>query len=349
VLHEISGEHYISHSLIKLYTFNDPDVRVKRNSGFGIRHDVRPKNFVVNALCTNRNSALGVTDKAALEFATFVRSIAIGFRGGAGEWGAPDAITISGDDLERWALKLLMNHAAGKAFSANQGQVSSPIPPVAVDFLLGRTTWPFGMGLCVAGDPANSDLPYDAFTYADHSTTDFWGAKPLLKQKDQTLGGGIIELNGFGFGLSLFPIFRGYTEANGVKHPFRGALERPDYIEWNLDGIGKRVNFTWSGPTDHKYIVYTMYTKTKVSGPTIAWSRDVGVPGYEVPGLVERQERLVVSRRHRFAPSPDDEHGGGSRVFEVFWAFNERDVEARPPSHVLQFSCLPNQLCAVFV
>lgn len=78
---KISGEHYISHSLIKLYTFNDPDVRVKRNSGFGIRHDVRPKNFVVNALCTNHNSALGVTDKAALEFATFVRSIANWFLG----------------------------------------------------------------------------------------------------------------------------------------------------------------------------------------------------------------------------------------------------------------------------
>ena len=62
------------------------------------------------------------------------------------------------------------------------------------------------------------------------------------------------------------------------------------------------------------------------SRPTIAWSRDVGVPGYEVPGLVERQERLVVSRRHRFAPSPDDEHRGGSRVFEVFSGFTERDV-----------------------
>jgi hypothetical protein len=38
------------------------------------------------------------------------------------------AKTLTGDDLERWALKLLLNHAAGKAFSANQGKIDSPIP-----------------------------------------------------------------------------------------------------------------------------------------------------------------------------------------------------------------------------
>ena len=54
----ISGEHYISHSLIKLYTFDDPDVTVKHSHGFGIQHGVRPNNFVVNALCVNHNTAL---------------------------------------------------------------------------------------------------------------------------------------------------------------------------------------------------------------------------------------------------------------------------------------------------
>lgn len=261
---KISGEHYISHSLIKLYTFNDSSVRVKHDHGFGVRHEVQPKYFVVNALCRNHNTLLGKADKAAFEFASFVRGIALNFLGGAGSWGERDEITVSGDDLERWALKLLMNHAAGKAFSANQGQVSSPIPPQAVDFLLGRTQWPFGMGLCVAGDPGNTDLGYDPFTKIEHSTTNFWGARPLLWHEDQTLGGGLVELNGVGFGLSLFPINRGYTEVNGVKNPFRGSLERPDYMEWNLDGVGKRVNFTWSNPTEHKYIVYTMTMGPKV-------------------------------------------------------------------------------------
>lgn len=255
---KISGEHYISHSLIKLYTFEDPSITVMHNHGFGVQKGVKPSKFVVNALCTNHNTALSVTDDVALEFATFIRRIALDFLGGAGEWGSAEQITISGDDFERWALKLLMNHAAGKAFSANMGKVSSPIPPQAVDFLLGRTPWPFGMGLCVAGDRTNTDLGFDPFTKVEHSTTDWWGARPLLWHADQTLGGGLVELNGIGFGLSLFPINRDYTEVNGVKNPFRGSLERPDYMEWNLDGVGKRVNFAWSNPTEHKHIVYTM-------------------------------------------------------------------------------------------
>ena len=72
------------------------------------------------------------------------------------------------------------------------------------------------------------------FTKVEHSTTDWWGARPLLWHEDQTLSGGLVELNGVGFGLSLFPINRGYTEVNGVKNPFRGSLERPDYMEYKI-------------------------------------------------------------------------------------------------------------------
>ncbi|MGE2835129.1 hypothetical protein [Mycobacterium sp. SMC-4] len=265
---KISGEHYFSHSMIKLYTFDDPQVKIMHNHGFGIPKGVSPKNFVVNALCVNHNTALSGTDAAALQFATFVRRIALDFLGGAGEWGGPEEITISGDNFERWALKLLLNHAAGKAFSANQGKIHSPIPPAAIDYLLGKQVWPKGLGLCVAGDPKNESLKFDPFTKLEHTLTDFWGAYPILWNSDKlpgsgiadhTFGGGIVELNGFSFGLSVLPIYRGYTEANGVKNWFRGCVERPDYIEWNLDGVGKRINFTWNNPSDHLYIVYTMF------------------------------------------------------------------------------------------
>jgi hypothetical protein len=83
---KISGEHFVSHSLIKLYM---------------------SKNFVANVLCRNHNTELGVIDAAALQFATFVRHIALGFGNGAGQWGKRDEITVPGDDLERRALKLL--------------------------------------------------------------------------------------------------------------------------------------------------------------------------------------------------------------------------------------------------
>lgn len=257
--------------MIKLYTFDDPEIKIMHNHGFGIPRGVSSKNFVVNALCQKHNTELGVTDQAALQFAQFVRNIALSFLNGAGEWGGPEEITISGDDFERWALKLLLNHAAGKAFSANKGRILSPIPDVAIAYLLGKSVWPKGLGLCVAGDPENENLKFDPFAASEHSLTNFWGAYPILWsadkggdfQADLTLGGGIVELNGFSFGLSVLPIYRGYTEANGVKNWFRGCLERPDYIEWNIDGVGKRVNFTWSGPTDHKHIVYSKTSKPK--------------------------------------------------------------------------------------
>jgi len=260
---KISGEHYVSHALIKLYTFDDPDVTIKHSHGFGIRNHVRPKNFVVNALCTNHNSALSMTDDAALEFARFLRTIALRFLGGNGKWGKREEITISGDEFERWALKVLLNHAAGKAFTANQGQIISPVPGQAVDYLLGHEPWPFGLGLCVPGDPANTDLAYDPFFYPEKFTSDWWGAYPMLRHGDQMLVGGLVELNGVGFGLSLFPVDRGYTEYNGVTNPFRGSLERPHFIEWKWRGVGKRINFTWSGETGDKHIIYTMKPKSK--------------------------------------------------------------------------------------
>ena len=82
--------------------------------------------------------------------------------------------------------------------------------------MLARKPWPLEWGLCVAGDPANTDLPYDAFSNVDHSTTDFWGARPFLKNGDQTLWGGIVDLNGVGFGISLENIYRGYSVVNGL-------------------------------------------------------------------------------------------------------------------------------------
>jgi hypothetical protein len=114
-------------------------------------------------------------------------------------------------------------------------------------------------GLCVAGDPANTDLPYDAFSNVDHSTTDFWGARPFLKNGDQTLWGGIVDLNGVGFGISLENIYRGYSIApNGVENPFRGSLARPSFIAWEYCGVEKRVNLTWSGADSGKHITYTI-------------------------------------------------------------------------------------------
>ena len=43
-----SGEHYVSHGLIKLYGGNDPDFTVQHKTGKGVGHPVQPKNFKAN-------------------------------------------------------------------------------------------------------------------------------------------------------------------------------------------------------------------------------------------------------------------------------------------------------------
>jgi hypothetical protein len=72
---------------------------------------VRAQNFKANILCTNHNSALHPADDAALGFAKFLRRIALDYDAGAGDWGDAEEITISGDDMQRWVLKLFLNHA----------------------------------------------------------------------------------------------------------------------------------------------------------------------------------------------------------------------------------------------
>lgn len=154
---KVSGEHFISHSLIKLYGFDDPTLTIKHDSGYGVREFVKPSKFVANILCEKHNNDLHVADDAALAFAKFMRTISLRYQNGSGEWGDYEEITISGDDFQAWVLKLILNHVVGKAFIHQKGEFVSPFPPEAVDVLLGRAMWPRNWGLCVAGDASNTD------------------------------------------------------------------------------------------------------------------------------------------------------------------------------------------------
>lgn len=250
-----SGEHFISHGLIKLYTFDDPDVKIKHDTGYGIREFVSPKKFVSNILCRNHNTALGSADATALEFARFIRRIALDFRNGAGKWGEDEEITISGENLQIWVLKLILNHAVGKAFNG----VKVEFPPEAVDLLLRRAMWPRNWGLCVAGDVSHEELRFRPFDRLEDSTTEWCSFQPLF-HKEGWVGGGIVNLNGIGFGLTVFDPSRDHPEAfdNNPLNPLRGSILRPGFMAWELGGTTKRVNFEWDDVWDHKTVAYKM-------------------------------------------------------------------------------------------
>lgn len=255
---KISGEHFISHSLIKLYGFDDPTLMIKHDTGYGVRKFVKPSKFVANILCEDHNNALHVADDAALAFAKFMRNIALRYRNGAGEWGEHEEITISGDHFQSWLLKLILNHAVGKAFVHQEGEFISPFPPEAVDVLLGRAMWPRTWGMCVAGDVNNKDLKISGFDRLEDIAYEWCSFQPFI-HKDGWIGGGIINLNGVGFGITVFDPSRDDPDAiNNDSNPLRGSVQRPGYMAWEIDGVQKRVNFTWEDIWEHKTITYRL-------------------------------------------------------------------------------------------
>jgi hypothetical protein len=78
------------------------------------------------------------------------------------------------------------------------------------------------------------------------------------------MGGGIVDLAHVSFGLTLFNPGRyipGYFDNPG--NPIRGSLQRPAHIGWELEGVEKRINFTWDYPLHHYGLTYQLRPQNK--------------------------------------------------------------------------------------
>ncbi|NMN99295.1 hypothetical protein [Antrihabitans stalactiti] len=256
---KISGEHYVSHALIKLYTFDDPSVVIKPTANYRIPVDIKPKNFVANVLCTRHNNDLSDADSTALDFATFLRDIAIRYKNGGGEWGPAETIEVSGDDFQRWVLKLIITHAAADVFTEGDGKrVTTIIPDESIDLLLDRAEWPRTWGLGVTGNLSNSHLKFDPFTRAEVVINEWWSAQPLIKHDPRTLLGGIVDLAGVSFTMCIFNQSEALLHDDKIN-PLLGVLQRPDSLTWILDGVPKTIQFRWNDRWQHRPITFTMH------------------------------------------------------------------------------------------
>lgn len=148
----------MSHGLLKLYGNNDPAFTVQHKTGKGVGHPVTAKNFKANILCQAHNTGLSPADDAALAFAAFLRRIALAYDAGAGEWGSAEEVTISGEDMRRWVLKIFLNHAVTGHFGEQQERKVT-FPAEAIDLLLNRMPWPPMWGYCGARWAAKQRLP----------------------------------------------------------------------------------------------------------------------------------------------------------------------------------------------
>jgi len=259
---KISGEHYVSHGLIKLYGKNDPDFTIQHKTGKGVGHPVRPKNFKANILCQKHNTVMHPADDAALAFATFLRLNALQYDAGAGHWGGAEEITISGDDMQRWVLKLFLNHAVTGHFDVQQDNTVT-FPTEAIDLLLDRAAWPSTWGLTVPGETRGKDVRACPFQPIDVVNSHWWGVAPFVHKDKTWIGGGIIDLAHVSFGLTLFNPGRGMPGWDNPGNHLHGSLQRPAFISWELKGVEKRINFTWDYPLHQIGITYKLRPQNK--------------------------------------------------------------------------------------
>ena len=74
------------------------------------------------------------------------------------------------------------------------------------------------------GDTANTDLKFMAFDRWEDATTEFCSFQPFI-HNDGWIGGGIVNLNGVGFGLTVFnPSRENEASFNIPGNPLRGSL-----------------------------------------------------------------------------------------------------------------------------
>ncbi|MCV7343801.1 hypothetical protein [Mycolicibacterium rhodesiae] len=259
---KISGEHYVSLGLLRLYEDDNPDFTVQHKAGKGIGNPVPPKVFVANILCKKHNESLSPADAAAVAFAKFLRRNALQYDAGAGEWGDAEEVTISGDDMQRWLLKLLLNHVV-TGHLHEQREHKLTFPPEAIDLLLNRAAWPSEWGLTVPGSTDNHDVRYCPFQTKEVVDSHWWGCSPFIDKDNTWVGGGVIDLAHVSFGLTLFNPGRQDPRFNNPLNPLRGSLQRPKYIGWELEGVEKRINFAWDYPLHSIGITYTLTPQNK--------------------------------------------------------------------------------------
>jgi len=164
--------------------------------------------------------------------------------------------------MQRWVLKLFLNHVVTGHLHEQQDNTVT-FPPEAIDLLLNRGAWPSEWGLTVPGDPNNKDVRYCPFQTTDVVNSHWWGCSPFVHRDETWVGGAIVDLAHVSFGLTLFDPGRYLPGFDNPGNPIRGSLQRPKFIGWELEGVEKRINFTWDYPLHDIGLTYTLTPQNK--------------------------------------------------------------------------------------
>ena len=211
-----SAEHYISESVLRLV---GTAVRV---SGFpwqaeGVRQDIGIGSLSANILCRRHNERLSSLDEIGK---AFVRALKTSFdHAFEGPDFSDESITIDGDSLERWLLKVLCG-----VLTVMKGH---SIPTLWLEILFRDKPFPQHHGLYFFGKLGKASWLFNLLRLISVPT----------KQGD---------IAGAKFGIGGVPILLAFGKPD-LGDPQFSSYFRPDSIEISKGGNIKKIDFKWHG------------------------------------------------------------------------------------------------------
>jgi hypothetical protein len=237
---KISKEHYISESVLRLYSTDGRTIRV--NGLSWCKGDEYTKvgigSLVVKSLCERHNNALSNLDTAAKSLIDETMSIdhALNDRNFPGSH-----LLLSGEDIERWMTKTVIGlHASGNLLI--QGKATHL--PGDADFtsiILGKAKFPPGAGLHYRSSHGKSEL--------HNAAINIW---PHVEKETHEVVGVDFTFSGYKFVLALKPILNvkdigwrrpRYLEIQSLKTKKKALIE----MYWP-DGSHESVSIIRDGP-----------------------------------------------------------------------------------------------------
>jgi len=233
---KISREHLISKGI-----FENRELRVK---GFSwCKNEF--KNIGVEAitrkcLCDKHNNSLTKVDSEGIKFFNILDNIATLTTQSNKDYSKQIIETSSGNLIERWFLKTLLNLTYNSEYQIGQfGEIKGKPHLYLVDVVFGKISFSQYMGL------------YALVSEGDYRKSEGEIAFFPLIQNNETIGGGVFSFRGIDFFLSLTPSIPphklGYLDIKGVPERILNSvlLYHCPKMEWSNNKQYHRVNLTW--------------------------------------------------------------------------------------------------------
>jgi hypothetical protein len=226
---KISGEHYVSHSILKVLSDDGVHIDVEGLSWLnGEKKKLPAKRLESNILCTRHNEALSGLDNIAKRFFLSIQRIDKEYAIDINE-NTDRVFLFNGHDIERWALKTL----CGSVFSGNTSHLIAPIkdwkPSLQwLRILFGLENFPKKWGLYVS-------MNVDEMNEVERS----YGFSPV-SHKSLGVYGSVTNLNRKKFILSMTD-----TPLDKTGTILAGYIYRPDELVTTNGKSKKVIRFGW--------------------------------------------------------------------------------------------------------